>query len=335
MVKSILLLQMMDVLRERPGLNIEELADCLGRSQRTVYRYLESLSAELHVPVYCDRGGYFLAERPVGSRLDLSPKEVLAVRLALTAGTMQKQGPFTEHSHSAWQKIESALTSDTVESLKSALRRHAVCTPNFADSEVTPEVSKCVADAVERNKRLNVVYRSLRSGETKALVIDPYALVFRRHNWYVIASSKSHNRTIQLKLVRMVATEQTGETFQLPGDFSVDNFYAKAWEMWTGQEEWLVRVKFSTRVAPLIRESKRHSTQKIEELPNGNIVFSAVVSGLEEIGFWVLGYGVDAEVLEPAELRTYMAETTECMAKTYLDGANRETSGVGASDWRV
>lgn len=335
MVKSILLLQMMDLLREQPGLEIAQLAAKLGRSQRTVYRYLESLSDELHVPVYCESGGYYLAERPVGSRLDLSPKEVLAVRLALTAGAMQRQGPFVEHALAAWHKIESALTADTVDSLRGALRRHAVAMPAFSGSEVIPGVSLCLADAVERNRRVKIVYRSLRSGETKNLVIDPYAFVFRRHNWYVIAHSKSHNKTIQLKLVRIVVAEQTGETFQLPHDFSIESFYAKAWEVWTGGDEQHVSVKFSPRIAQLIRESKRHPTQTIEELGDGGVVFSATVAGLEEIGFWILSYGVDAEVLEPLELRTYVQETAQAMASMYAESSAAAEPIANASTKRA
>jgi len=49
MPKSVLLLQMIDLLREQPGLSISQLAQELGRSERTVYRYLESLGEELHV----------------------------------------------------------------------------------------------------------------------------------------------------------------------------------------------------------------------------------------------------------------------------------------------
>jgi hypothetical protein len=112
MSKSVLLLQMIDVLKDRPGLTIGELASRLGRSERTVYRYLESLSGELHVPVYCRQGAYYLAERSVASKLDLSAKEILAIRLAITSGALSKGGPFAEYTHSAWKKIEAALISE-------------------------------------------------------------------------------------------------------------------------------------------------------------------------------------------------------------------------------
>lgn len=319
MSKSILLLQMMDLLRERPGLSIDGLAVILGRSERTIYRYIESLSDELHVGVYCEQGGYYLAERPVASQLALAPKETLAVRLALTSGALNKGGPFADYAVTAWKKIELALTGDSLQSVQSSISKNTTYAPVYPQSgaKTESEIVDCLADSIERNKRMSVVYCSQRSGETKALLIDPYALVFRRHNWYLIAFSHSHGRTIQLKLVRIVKAAKTGESFQLPHDFSVDSFYAKSWEIWTGGEEQLVRVKFSPRVARIIRETKRHPTQELQDTPDGGVIFSVRVSGIEEIGFWILSWGGDAEVIEPDELRTSINEAARKIISIY------------------
>jgi predicted DNA-binding transcriptional regulator YafY len=332
MPKSVLLLQMMDLLHERPGLSIGQLAAELGRSERTVYRYLEALSEELHIPVYCEGGGYHIAERSVESRLDLSPKEVLAVRLALTSGTLSRNGPFGEHAVTAWKKIESALTSDTVESVRSAVKHYSVHTPSISESNLRSDVVRCLSDAVTHSRRVSIIYCSQRSGETKSLLIDPYALVFRRHNWYLIAYSHSHDRNIQLKLIRVIKATWTGEMFQLPRDFSVDSFYAKSWEMWTGGEERLVRVRFSPKVAQIIRESKRHPTQVLEDTPDGGVIMSVRVSGTEEIGFWILGWGPDAEVLDPPELRAGIEEAASNMLALYAGAVVADTEFSGVSD---
>ena len=67
----------------------------------------------------------------------------------------------------------------------------------------------------------------------------------------------------------------------------------------------------------MIRESKRHPSQVIEELPGGGVIFTVTVSGMEEIGSWILGWGSEAEVIEPLELRAKMLETGEEMVRTY------------------
>lgn len=317
MPKSVFLLRTMDLLRERPGLTVGQLAAEMGRSERTVYRYLETLCTELHVPVYCQDSGYYITERSVEGRLGLSPKEALIVRLALSSGAADMSGPFVSEAQSAWRKIEAALAADSVESVQAALARHSIHTPAFSEGQIEPEVTSCLATAIERNKCLSVVYRSQRSGETRTLVIEPYALVFRRHNWYLAARSHSHGRVIQLKVVRIVKASQTGETFLLPHDFSVESFYAKAWEIYTGGEEEVVRVKFSPRVAPIIRESKRHPTQELKDTPDGGVIFCARVAGIEEIGFWILSWGPEAEVLEPPELRSAIEEAARQTLAVY------------------
>ncbi|HOM70816.1 MAG TPA: WYL domain-containing protein, partial [Armatimonadota bacterium] len=277
----------------------------------------ESLGEELHVQVFCEQGGYYIADRAIPSKIDLTPKEVLSVRLSLTSGPVNKSGPFSEYALSAWKKIESALTGDTLQSVQSAVARHSIFTPSLSDTDCNSEIVTCIAGAIEHNKRLSVVYCSHHSGETKTLTIDPYALVFRRHNWYLVAHSHSHNKVIQLKLVRIIKAEDSGTVFQVPSDFSVDSFYAKSWEMWTGGEEQLVKVWFSPRVSRIIKEGKHHPTQQIEELPDGSVIFSVQVVGTEEIGFWILSWGADAEVLEPVELKEAIYNTAKKMVETY------------------
>ncbi len=317
MPKSVLLLQMMELLQNRPGLTISELAKKLGRSERTIYRYLEALAKELHISVCFEDGGYYIAERPLPSRLNLTPKEVLTTHLALTSGALQRSGIFSEHAASTWKKIESALTGDTLEAVQSNLKRSAIMTPAQNLNDLGSPAIQCITNAVEHNKQLLIDYNSHRSGNTKQFVIEPYALVFRRHNWYLIAKSHLHQRIIQLKLVRVLSAQETGESFQLPHDFSVDSFYAKSWEMWTGAQEYLVRVKFTPKVAQIIRESRRHHTQELEDTEDGGVILSAKVAGIEEIGFWVLSWGAEAEVLDPPELRASIAETAIRMVARY------------------
>ena len=49
--------------------------------------------------------------------------------------------------------------------------------------------------------------------------------------------------------------------------------------------------------APYIRERTWHPSQKIEAEPGGSIILT------REVKLWLIGFGVEAEVLEPAELR--------------------------------
>ena len=73
-----------------------------------------------------------------------------------------------------------------------------------------------------------------------------------------------------------------------------------------------VKIRFSASQAPYIRERTWHPSQKIETEPDGSIILTLQVADFGEVKFWLIGFGVEAEVLEPAELRNDVK--AECLA---------------------
>lgn len=78
-----------------------------------------------------------------------------------------------------------------------------------------------------------------------------------------------------------------------------------------------VTVRFSKRIAPYIRETCWHSSQKITSERDGGILFEVEVSEPKEVGWWVLQWGAEAEVLEPKSLRRELQETAERLLTLY------------------
>jgi len=60
-----------------------------------------------------------------------------------------------------------------------------------------------------------------------------------------------------------------------------------------------------------------HKTQQVLHKEDGTLDFRVQVSGLGEISWWVLGYGDQAEVLQPPQLRQIVAERAARMAQKY------------------
>jgi proteasome accessory factor B len=56
-----------------------------------------------------------------------------------------------------------------------------------------------------------------------------------------------------------------------------------------------------------VREHDWHPSQKIERLADGGIELTMEVGPGDELASWVLSFGADAEVLEPATLRAQVA----------------------------
>jgi predicted DNA-binding transcriptional regulator YafY len=70
-------------------------------------------------------------------------------------------------------------------------------------------------------------------------------------------------------------------------------------------------------VATRVAETRWHPSQVLEQEPDGSLLWRARVSGVLEIRSWILGWGPAATVLEPAELRAWVAEQHAAAAARY------------------
>jgi proteasome accessory factor B len=78
-----------------------------------------------------------------------------------------------------------------------------------------------------------------------------------------------------------------------------------------------VHIQFAKKVAQNVAEVLWHRTQRCEFRSDGSLDYYVTVSGLIEISWWILGYGDQAEVKAPAELREIVAKRVAPMAETY------------------
>ena len=100
-------------------------------------------------------------------------------------------------------------------------------------------------------------------------------------------------------------------------EFDLDAYLRQSLHLQRGQEQVTVRSRFSAYQARWVRERQYHPSQQIEELPDGGLILTAQVAGTEEVKRWLMGYGADVEVLEPAALREQIRQEIEILQKIY------------------
>jgi predicted DNA-binding transcriptional regulator YafY len=307
LAKSALFVEMIDLIRRRPGVTIRELSGALNRSVRTIYRWLNELSADLHAPVFCSGGGYYLSGNSVPAVVDLTPEELLALWLCLKSSLFADGTPLKSHARSAWRKIRDGASGESLQSAIELADKHVVDIP-APPGEIAPAIVEAIEAAINNRRRLRAVYRSQKSNKIKEYTIDPYAVAFKRHSWYLLAYCVEHDNIIQLKLARFRRVADTGVKFTVREGFSVEDYFRSSWQAWAGGEEVTVRVRFSPRVAEMISETKRHPTQVIYPQSDGSVIFEVTVSGIHEVAAWIMGFGKDAEVLAPQHLKDYVLD---------------------------
>ena len=307
------LLKIVTLVRANPKLTRGDLARlCEVDSVRTIQRDINSLSIA-EIPIYWSGEGYEIMPGFFLPSVALTEEEALSLVLSARAYS-NGEGKFHENTiEFALSKIIATLPKKMRQSLEENLDKIIV------ESRKVPDIAGLVSQLyhhIINTKQLRINYYSDHTRIRSEHMIDPYGLVFREHFWYLVAFCLTKNDILIFRTNSIKTLDYTGNTFTYPSNFSLAEYMDKSWHVEMGEETEVV-VKFSAGVAPLIKEVNWHSTQRIEDLPDGSILYTATVAGTKEISSWILSYGNQAEVLSPQSLRKKMTAVVEKMHRRY------------------
>ena len=299
------------------GRNAESLSDYCGVSRRTIFRDLAALR-DAGVPLEFDehnqrhriRGDYYL---PAAS---FTAEEALA--LVALCYELGERVPFMTAAASAALKLESVIPQrlrDHVRLSAPAVRMRLEPNNLLVGREALfPQL----IDAINGRRCVRIRYDSLTEWEVITTRLSPYRLLFCRRSWYVVGRSSLHRETRTFNVGRILELTALNDRFQFPRGFTLDRYLRNAWYLIPepGPDRQVV-VRFDQQVAQNVAEVAWHKTQQTLVLPDGKLEFRVTVSGIQEISWWILGYGDRAEVVEPVELRTAIAQHARRMVAMY------------------
>jgi len=80
-----------------------------------------------------------------------------------------------------------------------------------------------------------------------------------------------------------------------------------------------VVIRFDAPLERYLKENIWHPSQVFKKAKDGSLLMTMEVGGLVEVMSWVLGFGRQAEVLEPAHLRQAVASELVATAEKYAE----------------
>ena len=249
-----------------------------------------------------------------------TPPEALALRIAGTAFGRQAGSAYRETLASALRKIDLALPERIVSEVSKAEARVAVSQPVVR--EFSPDVYQALHQAILHHHPVDITYMSRSKGEPTKRRVDPYGLTFKIGAWYLVAYCHLRKgiRTFGLDRVKWIRVNEDLR-FKYPSDFNLQDYLAQGWQLQANGEPTEVVVRFDRSIAEWIAGGQWHPTQKIRHEEDGSIIFRVTVSGYEEMLYWVLSFGSQAQVIEPAPLRAAVAEQAAEMVSHYMRDA--------------
>jgi len=326
------LLKLIQAMQAGREYRVEELARLAAVSRRTVFRDLGLLQRAGMPYRYCRKTHrYWTEQAAVLPPVSLSPGEALSLLLAVRQHLYSGVAADAQVAASAALKLESMLPRVVQDYCQPRLRHMDVRPDPASDAESIADMLAILQSALLRTRKLYLRYDSYAERRQIEGRLSPYRLAYIHRGWYVIGrlertdgsaaklpgAGKSARRPLLFKVERIIDMKPLSDTYRADPGFSLDEYFGNAWLMVRGERSYHVKVRFLPLVAGNVQEVLWHKTQQTQYERDGSLLFEVDVDGIDEIAWWVLGYGDQAQVLEPLELRARMAEHAARMAEYY------------------
>ena len=226
--------------------------------------------------------------------------------------------PFFAPALSAALKLENTLPRRLRQQLRSVVDAVQIQPGPSNPLQDQQPVYQQLIRAIAGRHSVRIRYQSLTEWDDICTRLNPYRLLFSRRSWYVIGRSSLHRSIRTFNLARIGHIEPLKDRFQVPHGFSIDRYLGNAWHLIPGPgPDHDVLIRFRKMVAQNVAEVAWHKTQQVSFNEDGSLDFRVKVSGLGEISWWILGYGDQAEVIAPPQLRRMVAERAARTAQQY------------------
>lgn len=149
--------------------------------------------------------------------------------------------------------------------------------------------------------------------------IDPYFFAKRNRAWLLVAYCHERKAMRNFSLTRISLVELYDDLYyDIPNDFDPENYFRASLGAINTGECYELRLLVEPDKAIPFRERQYHPTQQIEEdRPDGRLVVSYELEGLEEMRSFCQGWGIGITVLAPDVLRERLRQEAEVLLSRY------------------
>jgi predicted DNA-binding transcriptional regulator YafY len=190
-------------------------------------------------------------------------------------------------------------------------------TGNAGGHDLSQRLAK-IETAIFRNKTITFDYYTMERDAVGARKVDPYHLLFRSGQFYLLGHSHERGalRVFRLSRIRgkVAYATKAEHDFKRPTDFDPRDYGNRAeWQF--GDQQETAEVWVSERIAWQV---ERHYGRYGSVQPgDGGIVFSTPYASARQLAAWVLRLGEHAKVLGPPDLKKAVAERVKLLARRH------------------
>lgn len=324
-LKTLYMLQFLDKFSdEEHPLSSTELIEMLAEKgitceRKSIYADVEALNKVGFdiISVKSPKRGYFMA-----SRTFQIPEVLLLIDAVSSAGFITPK-----KTKELIQKLKSLVSEEQAKTMRSQVYVDANSVK--CDNEEIYIIIDSLNEAIALEKKVKFIYRrrsvdkeNKKKHTEKTMTVSPYALIWKDDHYYLICNNPKYDNLMNLRIDRMkklTVLDEPSRSFEevsvYRGEFDSQDYSSKMFNM------------FSGTVAPVTLRCALHLQEEMLDRFGKNIPLKAVdlehfettveCAVSDGLASWIMQYGGDVEVIEPAELRDLISKKAEAIMTVY------------------
>jgi proteasome accessory factor BC len=252
--------------------------------------------------------------------IEFTDGELAALRTAL--GLLDGEFAYAEPLRLALQQVSWGRPSPLEETDSTSI--DVKLAPSGGGRELSQRLAK-IETAISRRKTIEFSYYSMERDQLSDRKVDPYHLVFRNGQFYLIGHSHERDQVRVFRLSRIRAkvsyATKAEHDFAPPEDFDRRDYASRAdWQM--GEIGGTGRVFLRERIAWLVERDfgaygNLRKPTKQDGVPGRGAIYETQYASPRQLISWVLGWRENAKLLEPEDLAQEATQRLELLRKRH------------------
>ena len=278
-------------------------------SQATLYRLIASLRDELGAPIEQDDQARFFYDRDLGSfelpGIWLSAEQISALVSARSLLRRVQPGLLDEELGALSDRITRLLSGGGTQG---AELDRLIRIVHQGGRQAPREVFRAVLNALIRDRRLQLTYRSRTSDAVTERAVSPQRLTCYRENWYLDGWCHLREGLRSFALEQIETFAPIDESRKVLDENELNAHFQSAYGIFAGPAEETAVLEFSERSARWVADEVWHSRQVGTWLDDGRYRLEVPFGHTEELVMDLMKYGAEVDVKSPASLRVAVCD---------------------------
>ena len=176
-----------------------------------------------------------------------------------------------------------------------------------------------IINAMKQDYKLMMTYRKFGQTTGYTITVEPYAIKVFKQRWYLLAKDNKRETPTIYALDRILALEETEESFVYPSDFDTELFFKDCYGVLCGTKDKAQKIVIRTYppFTNYLRTLPIHHSQKEVKTTPDYADFEFYLRPTFDFRQELLSQCNEVEVLKPAEFREEMKEMIGKMMERY------------------